>query len=600
MGKKKLTAEDIEARLPSYLKLDRGSFQSLTLPAIFIDEQYGKYEAKPTNVIHGSGRHPARAKYDMRKTCLERYGVEHPMQSKVVKDKKTQSNLEKYGVEHVLQADFFKEKAKKTTLERYGVEHATQSEVVREKVRQTNLSRLGVEYPTQSKAVKEKVKKTNLANLGVEYPTQSSLVRDKVKQTCLDKYGVEYASQAEEVKNKRAESNVERYGVTSVLKSEVFKDKVKKTNLERYGVENAMSSPLIQDRLRATNQKRHGVDWYSASPEFNTKTRDTVLNTYGVENVFQSEAIKAKIRATNLERHGVEYPMQSPDIRSKVSTDSKGELELKAFVESFGHATKKWYLGGHPSYELDIYIPTLSLALEYNGDYWHSESARQNDYHYLKSKKAEEKGIFLIHIFESEWYTKQDKIKDFLLLHLGTPERRLHARKLSLKDVSFAECRDFFDAYHLQGRPYGVKACYGLYSNDELIMAAAFSKPHRQNMGDELHLSRLVTKKGCQVVGGISKLCTHAFKRHGAFISYIHNRLSSVKSYVSSGFKVIKNIKPDYWYYDTSKKIVIPKQSRKKNLVETPSGMTEHEHALQEGLVRVYDCGKTKFIFDLN
>ena len=32
-------------------------------------------------------------------------------------------------------------------------------------------------------------------------------------------------------------------------------------------------------------------------------------------------------------------------------------------------------------FELDIFIPKLNLAIEYNGVYWHSEKLLNNDYH---------------------------------------------------------------------------------------------------------------------------------------------------------------------------------------------------------------------------
>jgi hypothetical protein len=237
------------------------------------------------------------------------------------------------------------------------------------------------------------------------------------------------------------------------------------------------------------------------------------------------------------------------------------------------------------------------LAFEYNGDYWHSEAQRPNNYHYLKYEAAKRAGIQLIHIFESEWKLQQDKVKDFLLSRLGSHTHRFFARKMELKAVAKKECFAFFEANHLQGKPAKFVACYGLYRKEELIMAAAFSKPHRQNMGSELHLSRLASKIGHQVTGGISRLCNHAAKMHGPFVSYVHNRLSTGDSYRRAGFVEVGRVKPDYWYYDTYKKVTQSKQSRKKHNVGTPEGMTEHEHALQDGLLRIYDCGKTKFRF---
>lgn len=64
-----------------------------------------------------------------KKTCLERYGVENPMQNKDIQNKSKQTCLEKYGTEYVLSSDYFSnlryeciEKSKQTCLERYGVQ----------------------------------------------------------------------------------------------------------------------------------------------------------------------------------------------------------------------------------------------------------------------------------------------------------------------------------------------------------------------------------------------------------------------------------------------------------------------------------------------
>lgn len=53
--------------------------------------------------------------------------------------------------------------------------------------------------------------------------------------------------------------------------------------------------------------------------------------------------------------------------------------------------------------ELDIYIPELKLAIEYNGIYWHSiESGADKYVHRNKSVACRNLGIRLIHIFEFE------------------------------------------------------------------------------------------------------------------------------------------------------------------------------------------------------
>lgn len=92
--------------------------------------------------------------------------------------------------------------------------------------------------------------------------------------------------------------------------------------------------------------------------------------------------------------------------------------------------------------ELDIYIPSKNLAIEYNGLYWHSDKAtlEKNDIpnketrlyakyrHIEKTKLCEEKNIRLIHIFEDDWIYRKDIIKDILKQSLGIYDKKIYAR----------------------------------------------------------------------------------------------------------------------------------------------------------------------------
>ena len=65
--------------------------------------------------------------------------------------------------------------------------------------------------------------------------------------------------------------------------------------------------------------------------------------------------------------------------------------------------------------ELDLYYPEKKIAVEFNGDYWHSESMVTFDYHHNKFKKCFDSGIILVSIFEHEWLSNKESIKDYLI-----------------------------------------------------------------------------------------------------------------------------------------------------------------------------------------
>lgn len=81
--------------------------------------------------------------------------------------------------------------------------------------------------------------------------------------------------------------------------------------------------------------------------------------------------------------------------------------------------------GWKSNHELDIYLPGINLAIEYNGNYYH-------DYNKFPEKKAvdEQKlnecvqlGIELLTIWENDWKLKRDEMKQFIQQQI---ERKLY------------------------------------------------------------------------------------------------------------------------------------------------------------------------------
>ena len=103
---------------------------------------------------------------------------------------------------------------------------------------------------------------------------------------------------------------------------------------------------------------------------------------------------------------------------SKEINVSKAELELREWlVATFPDLEYQYnaYLDFMFGYEIDIYIPSLILAIEYNGYVYHSTEYKSNTYHKLKYDICKDNGVDLIHIFEFEnikvW---KDKLADYI------------------------------------------------------------------------------------------------------------------------------------------------------------------------------------------
>lgn len=118
---------------------------------------------------------------------------------------------------------------------------------------------------------------------------------------------------------------------------------------------------------------------------------------------------------------------------------SKAEDEIIDFLENHGITdiirNDRSILDGM---ELDIYIPSKKIAIEYNGLKWHSEEFGKNkNYHLNKTEKCVEKGIGLIQIFEDEWNDKKEIVLNKLLhifnIDIGLP--KIMGRKCIIKEI---------------------------------------------------------------------------------------------------------------------------------------------------------------------
>ncbi len=100
---------------------------------------------------------------------------------------------------------------------------------------------------------------------------------------------------------------------------------------------------------------------------------------------------------------------------SKSFSSSKYEQEIADYISTFyfGELIRndRIILNGK---ELDLYYPEKKIAIEFNGDYWHDENHKSKDYHYNKFKACLDHNILLISIFELEWNSKKEEIKDYI------------------------------------------------------------------------------------------------------------------------------------------------------------------------------------------
>lgn len=137
-----------------------------------------------------------------------------------------------------------------------------------------------------------------------------------------------------------------------------------------------------------------------------------------------------------------------------------GEISVEKFVNSLGHKTisntKSILQGRH---EIDIFIPKLNKAIEYNGIYWHR--GKGETYHKDKTDGCNKLNISLIHIWEDQWNDNQEKIKDILIKFLDDLPQHQLMEYIEI-DVATDNPQIYINlGYHIQSQTYPK-----LYSDD--------------------------------------------------------------------------------------------------------------------------------------
>lgn len=254
--------------------------------------------------------------------------------------------------------------------------------------------------------------------------------------------------------------------------------------------------------------------------------------------------------------------------------------------------------------ELDIYVPSKKFAIEYCGLYWHSEELRGRNHLKEKLLIAKSLGVDLLTIFEDEWISKPDIVKNIIKSKLGVLPR-VFARKTELREISSQEAYAFFNKHHLQGAPKSISVAFGLFHQEALIGCVSAGNHHRNKNSSNIVLNRLCFAE-LSVVGGASKLF-NALKSwaknqgYESIVSWSDNRWSTGKVYEKLGMSG-KELPIDYSYLKKNiRNKRFSKQSKtKKNLIKLgASGLSESEMAKSLGLYRIYDCGKVRWTYDL-
>ena len=495
-----------------------------------------------------------------------------------------------------------------------------------QKIKQTKLERYGNESYVNPK----KAKKTCLKKYGVDNVSKCDIIKNKISDTVKKKYGVEYYFQSQDIKDRVKES----FGVDNMSQLSEVKERVRDTVRNKYGVDNVFQSSEIKDKMRQTYQDKYGVDFPSQVPEIKNKKLNAFKTTFynklctthklnlKVEplfslqdyintdrnNLYKFRCLKCEsifedhIDGGHLPRCQKCYPLNKGSIC---------EQEIYEFICQFVDKSdiiqnNRTVIDGK---EIDIYIPSKKIAIEYDSLYYHSDISVQSDYHINKTTACEKQGIRLIHVFEDEWVFKQNIVKSKLKNILGVSDKKIYARKCSVREISVKEKNEFLNKTHIQGEDKSKVKLGLFYDDDELVAVMTFSAPRvalglSSSKNGEYELSRYSSLYN--VVGGAGKLFSHFTRQFNPnrVISYADRRYSWEKSsvYDKIGFTFTGTTDINFWYFKNGYSKRYHRFSFRKSMLPSKlktydESLTAYENMQLNGYNRIYDCGSLRFIW---
>lgn len=280
---------------------------------------------------------------------------------------------------------------------------------------------------------------------------------------------------------------------------------------------------------------------------------------------------------------------------------SIAEKELVQYIRDLGFTVEEEVrIAGN--YSVDMVIREKGIAIDYNGLYWHSERYRDSWYHKWKIDLCkEETGLELYYIWEDDYKNKREIVLSWVRNLLGVSNsKKVNARDCIIDETILGnEGEAFLNGYHIQGSAGAMCRYLGLRTSDgELVALMGYIYNT-----DGVNIVRYCTS--CNVRGGFSKLLSHLEymsreEGYDTVYTFSDNSISRGGLYKSCGFTVSKELKPDYSYLAKGERVhkfnYRKVRFKKDPMLFYDEDMTERELAEINGLERVYDSGKIRWV----
>jgi len=290
---------------------------------------------------------------------------------------------------------------------------------------------------------------------------------------------------------------------------------------------------------------------------------------------------------------------------------SKFEIEFEDFL-NFNFPTlsyiKNYMYDITKKYTCDFYFPTLNKAIDLHGEYWHSETVgKHKTFHLNKLLSSESSNIHMVNIYQQRnWVDNSEVTLNFIRNFLSTSKYKFNGRDCYVKFIDVDVAKDFLNQNHLYGY-IPAKYKIGLFhkKSDILLSVITIGENRFSSKNNSNELYRYAVLNGTTVLGGFNKLISYAKKNSDildkGLITYADRNIANTHSNIYNAsrlFKYIGSTEPSYFYFKSRK--VYSRQHFQKHklsliLPKFDPLLTEAENMVNNGYVKVWNCGNLKY-----
>lgn len=336
------------------------------------------------------------------------------------------------------------------------------------------------------------------------------------------------------------------------------------------------------DKISTRHLQKHGI------------TRDDYIGLYGKSDIMTSSTY-AKFRK-------LAYGM---NINPTYNHRSKAEIEICEYLVKHNIeyvANDRSVIGPR---EIDIYIPSKHIGIEYNGILYHAEGSNHIDkyYHYNKMLDCKKNDVSLVTIFEDEFtyhrnavYTKLDRL-------FGIGKKENSVGNIHIDYIDKATAKEFIETNDTCDIKT-VDVYLGVYSDEILIGAVTFQniKQSTWQIADCIFINNNpdTLKQAFEFfikTYAPSKVYGYADRR------WVIDEANNV--YTSMGLKFDSYTQPDFAYINSSRtkykryyRTGINKESLLQANPQLSNELTEAEILQTLGYRRIWDCGYVKYVYE--